>query len=98
MEDHEDTEHDGGDQVLPLLDLMAANHAARLGMDIPPTLRRAMDHRHRVLAQRHPNPTRLPEETRQSLLADIPRPSADALMRHEAEWLARAEDVISRYT
>lgn len=38
------------DSVLPLLDLMAANHVVRLGMKIPPALKRAMGHRHSVLA------------------------------------------------
>ena len=83
--------------VLPLLDLMAANHAARLGMEIPPTLKREMDRRHRVLAKRHPDPSRMPDEARRRLLAGIPKPSADTLARHQAEWQARAEDVISRY-
>lgn len=85
------------DSVLPLLDLMAANHAARLGMEIPPALKQAMDHRHRVLARRHPNPARMPEDARRTLLADMPRPSAEALAQHKAEWLARAEDVVARY-
>ena len=35
--------------MLPLLDLMAANYAVRSGMKIPPTLKKAMDHRHSVL-------------------------------------------------
>lgn len=86
------------DPVLPLLDLMAANHAARLGMEIPPALKRAVDHRHRVLARRHPNAARMPEDARRRLLDGMPRPSAEALARHEAEWMARAEDVIARYT
>jgi hypothetical protein len=76
---------------------MAANYAVRLGMKIPPTLKRAMDHRHRVLARRHPKPSRLPEEARRRLLAGIPEPTAEARAQHEAEWLRRATDVIARY-
>ncbi len=83
--------------VLPLLDLMAANHAARLGMEIPPTLERAMDHRHRVLARRYPDAARMPEDARRGLLASMPKPPAEAVAQHEAEWLARAKDVIARY-
>lgn len=85
------------DPVLPLLDLMAANHAVKLGLEIPPTLVRAMDHRHRVLAERYPNAARLPKDARRKLLTSMPRPPAEAAARHQAEWLARARDVISRY-
>lgn len=83
--------------LLPLLDLMAANHAVKLGMQIPPALERAMDHRHRVLARRYPNAARLPKDARRRLLAGMSRPPAEAVAQHEAEWLARAGDVISRY-
>jgi hypothetical protein len=85
------------DSVLPLLDLMAANHALRLGMKIPPTLKRAMDHRHRVLSRRHPKPSRLSEAAKRKLLAGIPKPTAETRAQHEAEWLGRAKDVIARY-
>ena len=81
-----------------MLDLMPANHAVRLGMVIPPALKRAMDHRHRVLARRYPNPSRLPEDARRRLLASMPKPTATARAQHEAEWLARAKDVIARYS
>jgi len=83
--------------VLPLLDLMAANHAVRLGMGIPPALVRAMAHRHGVLARRYPNAARLPKDARRRLLAGMPKPPAEAVAQHEAEWLARARDVIARY-
>ena len=83
--------------VLPLLDLMAANHAVRLGMEIPPALERAMDHRHDVLARRYPNAARMPKDARRRLLAGMPKPPAEAVAQHEAEWLARARDVIARY-
>jgi hypothetical protein len=83
--------------VLPLLDLMAANHAVRLGMEIPPTLVRAMDHRHGVLARRYPNAARMPKDARRRLLAGMPKPPAEAVAQHEAEWLVRARDVIARY-
>lgn len=86
------------DSVLPLLDLMAANHAIRLGMKIPPALKRAIDHRHRVLARRHPKTSRVPEEARRRFLASIPKPTAEAKAQHEAEWLERAKDVIARYS
>ena len=83
--------------VLPLLDLMAANHAVRLGMEIPPALVRAMDHRHGVLARRYPNAARMPKDARRRLLGGMPKPSVEAVAQHEAEWLARARDVIVRY-
>ena len=83
--------------VLPLLDLMAANHAVRLGMEIPPALVRAMDHRHGVLARRYPNAARMPKDARRRLLAGMPKPPAEAVAQHGAEWLARARDVIARY-
>lgn len=86
------------DPILPLLDLMAANHAVRLGMEIPPTLKWAMDQRHRVLARRYPSPSRMPEDARRRLLAGMPKPTDKARSQHEAEWLARAEDVITRYS
>jgi hypothetical protein len=73
------------DSVLPLLDLMAANHAVRLGMEIPPALKQAMDHRHRVLARRHPKTSRVPEEARRRFLASVPKPTAEAKAQHEAE-------------
>lgn len=82
---------------LPLLDLMAANHAVKLGMEIPPALERAMDHRHRVLARRYPNAARMTKDARRKLLAGMSRPPAEAVAQHEAEWLARARDVIARY-
>ena len=85
------------DPVLPLLDLMAANHAVRLGMEIPPALVRAIDHRHGVLARRYPNAARMPKDARRRLLGGMPKPSAEAAAQHEAEWLARARDVIARY-
>ena len=83
--------------VLPLLDLMAANHAVRLGMEIPPALVRAIDHRHGVLARRYPNAARMPKDARRRLLGGMPKPSVEAVAQHEAEWLARARDVIARY-
>ena len=83
--------------VMPLLDLMAANHAVRLGMEIPPTLVRAMDHRHGVLARRYPNAARMPKVARRRLLGGMPKPSVEAVAQHEAEWLVRARDVIARY-
>jgi len=85
------------DSVLPLLDLMAANHAVKLGLQIPSALKWAMDHRHRVLARRYPNATRMPEAARRKLLTSMPKPPAEPAAQHEAEWLARARDVISRY-
>lgn len=86
------------DSVLPLLDLMAANHAVRLGMKIPPALERAMAHRHRVLARRHPKTSRISEDVRRTFLASMPKPTAEAKAQHEAEWLERAKDVIARYS
>ena len=85
------------DSVLPLVDLMAANHAVRSGIKIPLALKRAIDHRHRVLARRHPKPSRLPKGVKQRLLAGIPEPTDEARAQHEAEWLGRAKDVIGRY-
>ncbi len=85
------------DSVLPLLDLMAANHAIRSGIKIPLSLKRAIDHRHRVLARRHPKPSRLPKGAKQRLLAGIPEPPEETRAQHEAEWLGRAKDVIVRY-
>jgi hypothetical protein len=85
------------DSVLPLLDLMAANHAVRLGMKIPPALKRAMNHRHRVLARRHPTTSRVPVDTRRRFLASGYKPTAETRAQHEAEWLERARDVIARY-
>ena len=82
---------------MPLLDLMAANYALRSGMKLPPTLKRAIAHRHRVMARRHPKPSRLSEEAKRRLLAGIPEPTAEARAQHEAEWLGRAKDVITRY-
>lgn len=76
---------------------MAANHAVKLGMEIPPALKRAVDHRHRALARRYPNAARMPEDARRRLLAGMPRPCAEAVAQHEAEWLARARDVIDRF-
>jgi hypothetical protein len=86
------------DSVLPLLDLMAANHAVRLGMELPPALVRAMDHRHRVLTRRYPNAARIPEDVRRRLLTDMPNPPVETVAQHEAEWLERAKDVIARYS
>lgn len=85
------------DSVLPLLDLMAANYAVRSGMKISPALKRAIDHRHRVLGQRHPEASRLPEDAKRRLLAGIPEPTPEARAQHEAEWLGRVKDVIDRY-
>lgn len=86
------------DSVLPLLDLMAANHAVRLGMKLPPTLKRAMNHRHRVLVRRHPKTSRVPVDARRRFLASGSKPTTEIRAQHEAEWLARAKDVIARYS
>ena len=83
--------------MLPLLDLMAANYAVRSGMKIPPTLKKAMDHLHSVLARRHSNPSPLSEDAKRRVLAGIPEPTPEVRAQHEAEWLERAKDVIVRY-
>ena len=37
------------------------------------------------------------KDARRRLLGGMPKPSVEAVAQHEAEWLARARDVIARY-
>jgi hypothetical protein len=39
----------------------------------------------------------MPKDARRRLLGGMPKPSVEAVAQHEAEWLARARDVIARY-